>query len=126
VFAVKARKADLIIPAVVLVAAAALFLMFFSAGKDKPQYLYVYRQGGGEPARYPLYEDREIEFSGGGYTLNAVISGGGVEIASSDCPGNDCVRTGRITKKGQTIVCIPAGLIFSRGGGEGEAAAGAG
>ena len=115
-FAVKARKADLIIPAVVLVAAAALFLLFFAGGKDKPQYLYVYRQGGGEPARYPLYEDREIEFSGGGYTLHAVVSGGGVEIVSSDCPGRDCVRTGKISKKGQTIVCIPAGLVFSLGG----------
>ena len=108
-----------------LAAAAALFLLFFVSGKDKPQYLYVYRQGG-EPEKYSLYEDREIEFSGGGYTLNAVISGGGVEIASSDCPGNDCVRTGRITKKGQTIVCIPAGLIFSLGGEEGEADAVAG
>lgn len=45
---------------------------------------------------------------------------GGVRVAWADCPTRDCVRTGLITRSGQSIVCLPAGIIVHlEGGGAG-------
>ena len=32
-------------------------------------------------------------------------------MAQSDCPGGDCVRTGTITRAGQSIVCLPEQVV---------------
>lgn len=36
----------------------------------------------------------------------------GVRVALSDCPTQDCVHTGTITRSGQSIVCLPARIII--------------
>ncbi len=51
-------------------------------------------------------EERTI--SAGGYTLYLMVSPDGAEIRESDCPTQDCVHTGKITRPGQSIVCLPA------------------
>ena len=43
-----------------------------------------------------------------GYTLHIAAADGGVAVTSSDCPTQDCVHTGRISRAGQSIVCLPA------------------
>lgn len=35
----------------------------------------------------------------------------GVQAAWADCPTQDCVRTGLISRGGQSIVCLPARII---------------
>ena len=57
-----------------------------------------------------------------GSGLDAQSSGGtrGVRAALSDCPTQDCVRTGIITRSGQSIVCLPARLILRLEGGQPE------
>lgn len=41
----------------------------------------------------------------------------GVRVAVSDCPTQDCVHTGTITRSGQSIVCLPARIIIRLEGG---------
>lgn len=41
----------------------------------------------------------------------------GLCVAWSDCPTQDCVRTGTITRSGQSIVCLPARIIIRLEGG---------
>lgn len=41
----------------------------------------------------------------------------GVRVAESDCPTQDCVRTGAIFRSGQSIVCLPARIIIRLEGG---------
>jgi len=41
----------------------------------------------------------------------------GVRVARSDCPTQDCVHTGTITRTGQSIVCLPARFILRLEGG---------
>ena len=48
-----------------------------------------------------VYESR-------GYTLTVEAADGGVYVASSDCPNQDCVHSGAISRAGQSIVCLPA------------------
>ena len=38
-------------------------------------------------------------------------------VSSSDCPTQDCVRTGTISRGGQSIVCLPARIIIQLTGG---------
>ena len=42
----------------------------------------------------------------------------GLYVAVSDCPTQDCVRTGIITQSGQSIVCLPARIIVQLTGAE--------
>lgn len=41
----------------------------------------------------------------------------GLRVSRSDCPTQDCVRTGVITRSGQSIVCLPARIIIRLEGG---------
>ena len=55
-------------------------------------------------ATYSLNLDGEYAI-GDGNTL--VIENGKAYMKSADCPDETCVRTGKISKRGQTIVCLP-------------------
>ena len=46
----------------------------------------------------------------------------GLRVAFSDCPTQDCVRTGTISRGGQSIVCLPARIIVRLEGGPGDPA----
>ena len=37
----------------------------------------------------------------------------GVRVLESDCPTQDCVHTGQISKAGQSIVCLPARIVIT-------------
>ena len=50
-------------------------------------------------------------YSGSGYSLTVEFSAEGVRVASSDCPNQDCVHTGAISRAGQSIVCLPAQVV---------------
>ena len=56
------------------------------------------------PSRRRVYEAN-------GYTLIAEFSEDGARILQSDCPTQVCVHTGRVSSRGQAIICLPAGLV---------------
>ena len=43
----------------------------------------------------------------------------GLCVSESDCPNQDCVRSGVISKSGQSIVCLPARIVIELQGGSG-------
>lgn len=57
-----------------------------------------------EVAKYSLDKDGEYPI-GEGNTL--VIEDGEAYMKYADCPDSTCIRTGRISKRGQTIICLP-------------------
>ena len=64
-----------------------------------------------------LTEPEERVLHGEGYTLRLILSANGAEMITSDCPTQECVHTGKITRSGQSIVCLPARIIVSLEGG---------
>ena len=52
-----------------------------------------------------------------GYTLHIHLTETEVWVETSDCPTQDCVRTGHISRGGQSIVCLPARVIVALEGG---------
>ena len=52
-----------------------------------------------------------------GYTLHIVLTETEAWVESSDCPTQDCIHTGHISRSGQSIVCLPARVIVTLEGG---------
>lgn len=50
----------------------------------------------------------EKTYTSRGYTLHVLARDGEIRVSEADCPNHDCVRTGAITRPGQSIVCLPA------------------
>lgn len=61
---------------------------------------------------YSLDEDRVIELE----HLTVHIKDGKVWVTDSDCRDSTCEHTGRISKAGQSIVCLPNGVVISING----------
>ena len=77
---------------------------------------YIITHRGEEIARGQLSQTREITVDGE-YHLSIVCDGKSISVAHSDCPTQDCVRTGTIRRSGQSIVCLPARVIVTLEGG---------
>lgn len=61
----------------------------------------------GKTQIYPLKKDRVVVLSHN----TVVIENGEAYIKSADCPNQICVKTGRISKAGEQIACIPNGVL---------------
>jgi hypothetical protein len=117
-FAVRFKRADIVPIAIAVVLPLFFFLIFAvsqSADADYFTVSYAGQDRAGET--YSLGEDRRLTLTGNGYTLEIEVKDGAVAVVSSDCPGCDCVRTGAVRKAGSSIVCIPAGIVITVGGG---------
>ena len=45
--------------------------------------------------------------------LTVLLEKDGVSVISADCPLRSCVKTGKITKPGQSIVCLPNRVLIA-------------
>lgn len=95
--------ADIVLICILLVLALSVFLIV-ELTRREGAYVVV-SVDGGEVCRYSLSEDGEFLLNGGTNTL--VISGGEAYISEADCPDGLCVSQGRISRTGQTVVCLP-------------------
>lgn len=62
----------------------------------------------------------------GKVTNTIQVEGKTVRFSASSCPDQVCVRTGTLTRAGQTAVCLPNRVIVRLSGGETEVDAVAG
>lgn len=114
------RVWDALVAAVVVALAVACAVVFWSGGGEG-NLTAVISVDGEETERVDLSaltEPVERELHGGGYTLHLELSREGACMLSSDCPTQDCVHTGTITRSGQSIVCLPARVSVVLTGGE--------
>ena len=93
-------------------------------GSETESLTVVVTVDGEEALRCPLEQfSGEQQYSGGnGYTLTVSrADSAGIQVAKSDCPTQDCVHTGTISRSGQSIVCLPARIIVALEGESGGA-----
>lgn len=121
---------------VLCVAALALGLAFFQwrGGSSAGELTAVVTIDGVEADRFAPADLLEAPrtYTANGYTLEVAyglrgeasqldhVNNGaeaGLRVALSDCPTQDCVRTGTITRSGQSVVCLPARFILRLEGG---------
>jgi len=102
------RPGDVILAATLLILSVIAGLIIISV-RSTPEYASV-RVDGAEIARLPL--DKDCIFPiGDGNTIR--ISQGTVRMIYADCPDKICVRTGEISKSGQSIVCAPHKVVIT-------------
>ena len=110
----------IIIAAVCAVALSLLFLPFL---QEKGNTVTVSVRRGGETVilhECALSDDRSFDIENNGISLTVVISGGEAYVAHSDCDDRVCQNSGKISRAGQSIICAPAGVVISVGGGEAD------
>lgn len=108
--ALRPKPADALVVLAVILAAAALGVYFWG-GSSSGSLQAVISQNGqvAETVNLSrLTEKEEREITSDGYTLHLVLTSTEVWMESSTCPNQDCVRTGKISRPGQSIVCLPA------------------
>lgn len=64
--------------------------------------------------------DGPRSYTSSGVTLTVEAADGGLRVSTSDCPTQDCVHTGAISKSGQSIVCLPGRMVIRLTGGTAE------
>ena len=110
---------------IVIIAVLALLILLSFLSKmiifgEKGEFLVV-AVDGSEQGRYPLSEDYEgiIETDYGRNVF--VIKDGAAFMKEADCRDGLCMHQGKISGKGQTVVCLPHRVVLSV---EGAAASG--
>ena len=100
------KKGDIIIIVTVCVLAAVLAVVFFSVKKDGKTLLV--KVDNETVYEYPLDTDREIVLQHN----TAVIKDGEVYMREADCKNQICVKSAKISKRGECIVCLPNKVIL--------------
>ena len=110
------RRGDVIPMAICLVTAILIGVCCFRAATG--QTLRVTTPT--EDMVFSMAQDREICVDGrDGRELVIVIAAGQGFVKTADCPDQVCVKTGRLSRAGQTAACLPAGVLLSVEGGKG-------
>ena len=91
----------------------------WSGGDQGTELTAVVSVDGVETERLALKaaDGTERTIRAGGYTLHLRMTETEVWVESADCPTQDCVHTGHISRGGQSIVCLPARVIIQLEGG---------
>ena len=92
--------------AVLLSLLVAGFLAVQVYGRDAPP-ARVMIQTGESTSVYPLDSDRTIEAEGPLGTTIVKIEEGVARVASSPCPNKLCIKSGRLSRKGDWSACMP-------------------
>lgn len=101
------KKADVILFIGILLVALIIFALIFIPQKSLGSTLVI-TVDGAEYCRTPLSEDKEIKLP----QNTVIIKDGQAFMKDARCPDKICINQGKISKKGQTVVCLPAGVIL--------------
>lgn len=107
----KPRTGDFILAAVIILAAVSIWAYPHIKESSFAQYAEIGLSG--ELLKtVSLKED--MEFAVGGCEVR--VEGGEIYIAEADCPDRVCVNTGKISRSGQSIICVPNRLSIKIAG----------
>ena len=104
----KPTKWDALVVLAVVLLALGLAARPFLAARTANALTVVVSIDGETVERMPLERYEGGSYENRGYTVRVAAEGGTVRVAESDCPNQDCVHTGAISRAGQSIVCLPA------------------
>lgn len=94
-------KKDLVLILIILILSLVLWLGLRACQTEAQQVLVTID---GEPfGTYALAADQTVRLPH--HTL--VLKDGTAYLTASDCSGQDCVKTGAISRGGQAILCLP-------------------
>ena len=110
----KFNRRDALVALAVALLAVVTALLFYLPRTQRDQLTAVITQHGQVVRRVALSgmdKEQVIELDDGTYHLTVRVSADGAYVSHSDCPTQDCVHTGAISRAGQSIVCLPAQVV---------------
>ena len=104
------KRNDIILAAVLLLVSVAGLLLYktFQSGGDYAVVLI----NGEEKARLPLNVDDELVIASDGGVNFLVVENGKAYVSEADCPDKICVYHAPISNVGETVVCLPHGVVI--------------
>ena len=113
---------DGLVVAVVVALAAIVAIVFYGNKQGNGDLKAVVSVGNQMVDTLPLSgESKTYTYRNNGYTLHVRVTDNGVCVQESDCPSQDCVHTGTITRVGQSIICLPAQIVIHLEGASSDA-----
>jgi len=109
----RARRNDILLIASLVFLALVGILLSLCLRRDGAYC--VITKNGEEVGRFSLSADREITYyEEDGVGFNTVrIENGRVSVTAASCPDKICVRSRAIRYHGETVVCLPHGLVVT-------------
>ncbi len=113
---------DALAASLVLALAGAVALLFYGGRSGDALTATVTRDGEtlGVYALQTLSDELILTPEELGYPLTIRLTKDGAEVTESSCPTQDCLHTGKITRSGESIICLPNRLVIQLSGGSGE------
>ncbi len=100
---------DIILMSVILITAVFLLLLpFLKKRADSAEIVFVQT---GEIRTVSLGKDRDFDISSQDIALTVCVKDGEIFVSESTCRDGICRGTPPISRAGQSIVCLPAGVI---------------
>ncbi len=103
------KRNDLILAAGVILAAAAVFAFQYFR-QDGGDGLVKITVGGEIFGTYDLMEDQTIDIDD---TNRLIIEEGSARMDWADCPDQVCVHHRAVSRKGESIICLPNQVVVS-------------
>lgn len=109
------RRMKLNVVAVLVIAAVALAVAAAAnaLGSAVDARTAVIQDADGNTFTMPLSQDDVLTVASSAGTNVIEVQAGKVRVSEADCPNQDCVEQGWISKAGQQIVCLPHKLVVN-------------
>jgi len=107
------KKGDVMLTALVLLAALSLFLVFLRMpSQNVTAVISLDGTVKDKIALTGLSEPITFEYQNLGYRNIVRAENGRIRVEAADCPDKVCLNTGWISRPGQSIICLPAHLVI--------------
>ncbi len=106
----KKYKKDIIIIAILLFTVLGTYFIFFLMNHKEARYVYIYK-GDTLIETYSLNKNEAYDIEIDNDFNRVVINQGTVFIEDADCPDKLCVKQGKISKSGESIICLPHKVV---------------
>lgn len=106
----KMRVSDVVLIVIMLILSLSLYFIYYEYGKNNEGKQVIVTLNGKEYGRYSINENKSFEVKSSGFN-KIEIKDGRVYVVDADCPDKYCINHDGISKKGESIVCLPHKLV---------------
>lgn len=119
---VRPTPLDALVALAVLAAAAAILFAFRpKSGNFLTARIVLDNELVAELPLSALSETVTLDVPGARYPITVEAEQGRVRVSHSECPSQDCVHTGWVSRSGGQIICLPNRLVVTVTGGGADA-----
>ena len=112
----KGWQKNLIFAAVVLAAAALLFVLYRANAPKAEPLVAVVDFGDGITETIPLDEDHDYLYDVGDYIVHLQVKDGAIAFLDSQCPDHVCEQFGWLSEQDAWAACVPVQEMILHGG----------